>query len=307
MFITAGNSQAPITKRVYAPQEEPPNFRGLLFKQEISGEVEILKYSGETDPDSSPDIPPDAVTSRGVYISVDGIGQDWNTHRQQIADWFHGGADYGVKIAGPVIGIHEGEGKNSLSDGLRILKNTVYTKALQSKLRSPDSLRASVYADDPSVKAIYDQLSQSLRVGREVTLMAHSGGASQVALALTLLAQDSRTDWKPLIAEKVRVLGTAPAAHRQDLEAAGVESDKIMITGSVKDPVYRFYRNFLNPKKPLTLLSFLADGLSASLQFALNRGPFHQGEYIFSQNIDEGNHRIGQFLEGGKGSDSPLP
>lgn len=281
--------------------------RGLLFKQESNGEVEVLKYSGQTDPNSAPDIPPDAVTPKGVYISVDGIGQDWNTHRQQIADWFHGGADYGVKLPGPVIGIHEGEGKNSLSDGLRILRNTCYIKTLQSKLRSPDALRDAVYANDPSVKAIHDQLCQSLRVGRQVTLMAHSGGASQVALALTLLAEDSRTDWKPLISEKVRVLGTAPAAHRKDLEKAGVESDKIMITGSVKDPVYRFYRNFLNPRNPLTHMKFLADGLSASVQFALDRGPFHQGEYVFSQNIDGGEHRIGQFLQGGKGSDSPLP
>lgn len=306
MFISAGNSPTPIMKRFYAPQEEPPNLRGLLFKQESNGEVEILKYSGQTDPRSSPDIPPDAVTPRGVFISVDGIGQDWNTHRQQIAHWFHGGADYGVKLPGPVIGIHEGEGKNSLSDGWRILKNTVYTKALQSDIKSPDSIRESVYANDPSVKAIHDQLSQSLRVGREVTLMAHSGGASQVALALTLLAKDSQTDWKPLISEKVRVLGTAPAAHRKDLEKAGVDSDKIMITGSVQDPVYRFYRNYLNPKNPLTLLRFLADGLSASVQFALNRGPFHQGEYVFSMNIVEGKHQIGEFLEGGKGSDSPL-
>ena len=95
---------------VYLPQEEPPNLRGLLFMQNKDETVEVLRYSGQSDPGTPPDIPEDAVVDGRVYISIDGIGQDWAKHRSQIRDWFHGGADYGVELPGPVVGIHEGEG-----------------------------------------------------------------------------------------------------------------------------------------------------------------------------------------------------
>jgi hypothetical protein len=299
----------PLAKRpreIYLPQEEPPNLKGLLFMQKRDETVEVLRYSGESSPETPPDIPDEAVIDGRVYISVDGIGQNWDKHRSQIRDWFHGGADYGVKIPGPVIGIHEGEGKSSLHDGVRVFKNTLFTKALQKGV-SPDTVREKIYHNDPSVKAIHDQLAQSLRVGREVTLMAHSGGGSQVALALALMAQDENNDWKPAISEKVRVLGTASAGHRKDLEWARVASDNIMMTGSERDPVYRFYRNHIDVEKPWTLLRFLSDGVGGAIKFALKPGPFHQGEYIFAQNINGESHRIGDFLSGGVGRDAPLP
>lgn len=292
-------------KEVYSLDEEPPNLRGLLFLQRKDSTVEVLRYSGESEPTGPPDIPPEAVTEHGVFISVDGIGQDWGRHREQIRDWFHGGVEYGFELPGPVVGIHEGEGKNTLSDGARILRNTVYTKRLQC---DPSlDLRAKIYANDPSVKTIHDQLAQSLRAGRQVTLMTHSGGAAQVALALTLMAADQSEDWKPAIADKVRVLGMAPAAHRKDFELAGVEPSNIMMTGSRKDPVYRFYRNFLNPRRPSSLLRFLVDGVSASVKFALSPGPYHQGEYIFPQNEGPGGNRLEEFVLGSPGVDRPLP
>jgi hypothetical protein len=279
--------------------------RGLLFMQNKDETVEVLRYSGESDPDTPPDIPSEAVTKSGVYISVDGIGQDWNGHRAQIRDWFHGGADYGVELPGPVIGIHEGEGKTAIHDGARILKNTFYTKLLQ-RGRSPEGLREKIYANDPSVKTIHDQLAQSLRVGRQVTFMAHSGGGSQVALALALMATDESSEWKPAISQKVRVLGTAAATHRNDLEWAGVESENVMMTGSKRDPVYRFYRNHIDAHRPSTLLGFIGDGVGAAIKFAFDQGPYHEGEYIFGGNKADGEHRIGNFLAGGVGRDAPL-
>lgn len=292
-------------RQTYSLQEEPPNFRGLLFSQEPDGEVTILAYSGETDPDDAPDIPDNATIDNHVYISVDGIGQDWNRHREQIRSWYHGESDYGVNLQGTVIGIHEGEGKNSLVDGWRIVKNTVYLKALQGGLSDRQKLRERIYSNDPSVKTIHDQLAQSLRVGREVTFMAHSGGASQVALALALYGQDQEA--RSQIADHVRILGTAPAASFQDFEKSGVKSESILLTGSEKDPVFQIFRRDWKITRPHTVAPVLGRALWSGLRFLKDRGPYHQGEYIFEHNKEQGKHRLADFLSGGPGGVYELP
>ena len=308
MLIGRSQKPQPIRQRqVYTLDEEPPNLRGLLFMQNKDATVEVLRYSGESDPDTPPDIPNEAVTKHGVFISVDGIGQDWNTHRTQIRDWFHGGEEFGVELPGPVVGIHEGEGKSTVHDVVRVLKNTAYIKALQSDRFDLSTVRDKAYKNDPSVKTIYDQLQQSLKVGRQVTFMTHSGGASQVALALALAAVEGGEDTRAAIAEEVRFLGTAPAGHRNDVEWAGVKPENVMITGSQRDPVYRFFRNHLHHAHPSTFFKFLFDGVGAAVKFAFQPGPYHQGEYIFAHNQTEGGHKIADFLEGGVGKDSPLP
>jgi hypothetical protein len=294
-------------RRLYGLQEEPPELQGLLFQQYPDGTVRVLRRSGETDPDSVPDIPADAVMKGSVFISVDGIGQNWNRHREQIRDWFHGGADFGTSLPVSVIGIHEGEGQSGLHDGLRILKDTALNKTLQSGRVSTDWVRQRAYQVDPAVKTVYDQLRQSLKAGRQVTLMVHSGGGAQVALALSLLACEEDGPWRQRIADDVRILGTAPAASRQDFEWAGVEADSIMVTGSRRDPVHAFFRNHLDPGKPCSLLPFAFLGVATSLRFALKPGPFHQGEYIFGSNQRDGVHQIGEFLAGGPGHDSLIP
>ena len=75
--------------------------RGLLFQQNPDGKVTILARSGQTDPDSPPDIPSEAVHDNRVFISVDGIGQDWTRHREQISDWFQGEPNMEWTLAGP--------------------------------------------------------------------------------------------------------------------------------------------------------------------------------------------------------------
>lgn len=308
MNLSASSKQRPAFsgRRVtYKFNEEPPDMKGLLFQQEQDGSVQILARSGETDPDSSPDIPDSALHGDQVFISVDGIGQDWSRHREQIRDWFQGNADYGVDLGGTVIGIHEGEGKNALSDGWRIVKNTALLKALQDGVGDVDKLRDAAYANDPSVKTIHDQLAQSLKVGRKITFMAHSGGASQVALALSLFSQaDSQ---RQLIEENVRVLGTAPAASSKDFVLAGVRDENVLVTGSKRDPVFQIFKNFWRPRRPWTLLPVVGQALWTGAKFVLKSGPFHQGEYIFEQNRTANSHRIGEFLEGGTGGQNPLP
>lgn len=309
MLVSSSSSGRAQVKfdQTYGLQEEPPELRGLLFQQNQDGSVRLLRRSGETDPDTPPDIPEEALVGDRVFISVDGISQDWRRHREQISEWFHAGSDYATSVKGPVIGIHEGEGPSALHDVLRVLKDTLLTKGLQSGLLKLRQARERAYANDPSVKTIYDQLKQSLRVGRQVTLMVHSGGAAQAALALALLGAESGGRWRPRIAESVRVLGTAPAAHRRDFEWAGVRGEEIMVTGSRRDPVYGFYSHHVDPKRPWSLLPFLGGGALTSLKFAFHSGPFHQGEYIFSANKGPEGHAIQQFLDGGQGSDRELP
>lgn len=291
--------------RSYDPLEEPPDMRGLLFQQNPDGKVTILARSGQTDPDSPPDIPSEAVHDNRVFISVDGIGQDWTRHREQISDWFQGGAEYGVDLGGPVIGIHEGEGKNTLSDSWRILKNVVALKKLQIGGERSEDFRQSVYANDPSVKTVYDQLTQSLKAGREVTFMAHSGGAAQVALALALYAADAKHG-REKIAAGVRVLGTAPAASFEDFTSVGVREENVLVTGSTRDPVFQMFRNFWTPQKPFSLLPSVARTLWSGGRFLLQPGPYHQGEHIFQHHQKDGSHRLGEFLAGGPGGRYPF-
>ena len=278
--------------------------RGLLFQQEPGGKVTILARSGETDPESAPDIPEPALHGNRVYISVDGIGQDWTRHREQIGDWFQGGAKFGVDLDGPVIGIHEGEGKNTLTDSWRILKNVTALKKLQAGGARTEEIRRAIYANDPSVKTIFDQLSQTLRAGREVTFMAHSGGAAQVALALALYGSDPAKVEQ--IGEGVRVLGTAPATSFEDLAQAGVQEENILVTGSTRDPVFQSFKDFWTPRRPLSLLPVLGQALWSGGQYLLQPGPYHQGEYIFPRHQEGDHHRLADFLAGASGGFYPL-
>ena len=278
--------------------------RGLLFQQNVDGRVTVLARSGQTDPGSEPDIPEEALHGDRVFISVDGIGQDWSRHREQISDWFQGGVDYGVDLGGPVIGIHEGEGKNTLADSWRILKNVVALKKLQVGGGRSERVRQDIYANDPSVKTIFDQLAQSLKAGRDVTFMAHSGGAAQVALALALYGPDSQR--RDEIADRVRVLGTAPAASFEDFASAGVREENILVTGSTRDPVFEIFRNYWTPQKPVSLLPVLGRAAWSGARFLLQPGPYHQGNHIFPYHQQEGGHRLGDFLAGGPGGSYPL-
>lgn len=315
MFISASSQSSPLrapTKSEgiscrYRLAEEPPELRGVLFQQDHDGTVTLLKRSGETDPNGPPDIPPDAAVDGEVFISVDGIGQDWTRHREQIRDLFHGGLPVGVDLQRPVIGIHEGEGKNGISDGLRIVKDTLILKSLQAGILSPARAKNSAYRNDPAVKTVYDQLRQSLEVGRQVTFMVHSGGGAQVALAMSILALEEGERFGDAIGDSVRVLATAPAATEQDFLNAGVERENLFLTGSGRDPVHRFYRQHTDFRQPISLLAALADGLVGTGRFVMDRGPHHSTEYIFENNRTPNGSHIERFLDGGPGGYFPVP
>jgi hypothetical protein len=291
---------------VHGPQEEPPELYGALFQQETDGTVRVLRYSGETSPTSPPDIGEDAAGDGQVFLSVNGIDQDWVSHRQQITDWYHGGfAISGAHLDRPIIGIHEGDRKGA-ADVLRILKNTLILKTFQGGMGSLETIREAAYANDPSVKTIHDQVRQSLAVGRQVTLMAHSGGGSQVALALTLLSEEGG-EWQQAISDRVRVMGTAATTTRQDLRRAGVEEDNIFLTYSKRDSVPGFYTTPTSMTRPFSILRAAGRGLFLRLRETLKPGPWHEGHYIFEHNMTERGSRIDAFLQGGGGGTYRIP
>ena len=290
---------------VYGPTEDPPELRGALFQQERDGTVKILRTSGQTSPTSPPDIGQDAAANGEVFISVNGIDQDWAGHRQQIKDWYHGGFSTGANWNRPIIGIHEGDRKTA-SDQVRILKNTLILKVLQSGFAPVDTVKKAAYQNDPSVKTIYDQLRQSLEVGRKVTLMAHSGGGSQVALAMSILAREKDGLWEDAIGDKVRVMATAATATRDDLVRAGVKEENVFMTYSKKDAVPGFYRTPTDLRRPFSLLRAGVRGGYLRLREKMNPGPWHQGHYIFEHNMTPQGSRIVNFLEGGKSGTYPI-
>lgn len=292
--------------RRYTLQEEPPELRGVLFLQETDGAVTLLRRSGETDPNGPPDIPPEAAPNDEVFISVDGIGQDWGRHREQISEWFHGGMPSGANLNRTIVGIHEGEGKNGLTDGWRIVKDTAILKSLQAGFISADTAKKAAYRTDPAVKTIYDQLRQSLEASRQVTFMVHSGGGAQVALAMSILAKEQEGRLQQAVGESVRVMGTAAAASPEDFRRAGVKTENLFLTGSRKDPVHRFFRKHMNFRKPLSVVKALGDGIAGSVGFLLKKGPYHEGEYIYQQNMTEQGSRIESFLKGAPGGLYPI-
>lgn len=284
---------------------DPPELRGALFQQEPDGTVKILRTSGQTSPDGPPDIPIEALHQGEVFLSVNGIDQDWQGHQQQIKDWYHGGFSNGANWNRPVIGIHEGDRPGAADIG-RVFKNTMLLKRLQAHLGTVEAVKQAAYNNDPSVKAIHDQVRQSLAAGRQVTLMAHSGGGSQVALALTLLSREGEGAWADEITSKVRVMGTAATATRGDFERAGVKDENLFLTSSQNDAVPAFYRTDTDLKNPISLLRGGVRGLSLYVKNKFQLGQWHEGHYIFSQNDRPGGNRIVDFLNGAPGGSYPI-
>lgn len=280
-----------------AERGEPPHLRGLVFKQSPDGTSENLRFSGQTTPEG-PDIPVDAVVDGSVLISVDGIGQEVSEHHRQIKDLLHGGSEVGANLQRPVLGVHEGSGPDRKSDLLRIGRNVIFTKALQSGLFNAEKIEKIAYRNDPSVKAVKDLLQQALESGLKVTLMAHSGGGSQVALALNLLSRQNGGLWKKKIPDNVRVLSLAGAASSKDY--SGVRSQDLLYTGSRRDDVYKMFHNHLHPWAWHRNLPFLKNGVEAALGIGVDKST-HALDYIFAQHETEQGNRLEGFLRGVSG------
>ena len=130
---------------------DPPKYNGAIFQQDSDGTVKILKLSGQTSPDGPPDIGPEAAPNDEVFISVNGIDQDWEEHHQQIKDWWQGGFPNGANFERPVIGIHQGN-RPGLADQVRVFKNTMLLKTLQAGWSSAEKTQSPPIRTTPRSK-----------------------------------------------------------------------------------------------------------------------------------------------------------
>jgi hypothetical protein len=286
-------------ERAESPRAEPPELRGAVLLQHKTGSSEIVRYSGQTTADGQ-DIPAEAVVNDEVVIYVDGIGQRIKEQQRQIAALLHGGSEAGADLDRPIIGVHEGQGKSGTSDVLRIAKNTLFTKALQTGLAPNSLIEKAAYKNDPSIKSIKDLLHQSLDAGLKVTLMAHSGGGSQVALALNLLSREQGGRFQKALADDVRLLSIAGAASAEDYQKGGLNPENLLYTGSQQDEVYRLFHNHIEPVAWHKNLPFIGDGISVLRGKNIDKST-HAPDYLFAEHKTGEANRLEDFLEGGRG------
>ncbi|MHB2015426.1 MAG: hypothetical protein ACYCW6_00620 [Candidatus Xenobia bacterium] len=289
---------------VATAKKEPSDEHGIVYLEDADGSWCTLKTSGQTTPDGR-DIPDRAVKNNRVVISVDGIHQSFAKHRQQIESLLessrpHG---YGANVGQPVVGIHEGVGRNILADLWRIEIDRDCLSALEGHALPVSRIHRVAYHEDPAVKAVYDEVRQSLEQHRDVQLVVHSGGGAETALALTLL---SREGFQDAVRQHVRVAALAPAASRKDFEKAGLKAENIFYSGSKRDPVWRLCHHYVP-----SWLAFMHVPIALSSLYELahqHNFQYHSPDYIFARNVlPDGSSRIQRFLDGGRGGEYTLP
>lgn len=282
-------------------REEPLPLRGVVFQQSPGQRIRVLRNSGETKDTLPADIPASAVKNNRVVIYSDGIHHELPEEERHIEMFLQGASPEGANVLQDVIGIHEGAGKSTFHDSMRIGKVLGLRKLLESGLVSPQWASKKLFAIDPAVKSVHDEVKQSLLAGRKVQLMAHSGGGAETAAALTLLKREGMGDQ---IRDNVRLLSIAPAASYKDLVQSGVKEENLYYTGSKHDPVYSVFHHHLGA---LSVGSDIGFGVAAGkflvsmLHKDPNRMVYHSPDYIFAHNMDENGQRIQRFLDGGPG------
>lgn len=296
--------------------EEPPEVRGVVFEQYEDGRVQILKRQWEQQPDippgGQPDIPADAVRDNRVVIYTDGIQQGiWNQKDQirRLLQAPRQHPDHGGSVDQPVIGIHEGKHLHARDAIKRIAMDWTYLKALQGRFVPEPWVHKKIFTADPVVKSVHHQIRQSLQAGRDVQLVAHSGGGAETALALTMLSREDGGRWKNVIKNHVRVLAMAPAVSKKDYELAGVKPENVFYTGSANDPLYHWASHYVTPALAMSNLPTLKAGIE-SLLMLRDRDPlpYHAPDYIFWRNVQpDGTQRIQTYLDGGPGGQFELP
>ncbi|MGE0489554.1 MAG: hypothetical protein AB7S38_10110 [Vulcanimicrobiota bacterium] len=306
-MTTIGNRYPPGSYKqqqdFYDVKPEEDRLCGVVFQQDASGQMRPLKWSGETSHETGPggpDIGPEAVARDTVLITVDGIHQSFEEHQRQIHELLHEGSDLGVAWPADVIGIHEGSGTTILHDSARQAGNLLALKSAEAGLMPPAWAESKIFANDPAVKAVRDQVQQCLDNGRKVILMTHSGGGIESALALALLAGQGNGAYKEAIGSRVRVLSLASGVAREDFEAAGVKRDNIYYTGSRTDLAWQLAKQFLPDGLGAALkgIYYWADGAPSEEILA------HSPDYLFAAN---GTESIKAFLDGGPGGYFEVP
>ncbi len=256
----------------YSVRPEPRKLCGAVFLQQPDGSVTLQKGA---------ELPAGAVRDNRVIVYVDGIHQSFPEQQRQIRELM---SDLGQ----PVVGVHEGSGTTILHDSRRQAKNLVYLKSLQNDLEDAHSLRSRVFHNDPAVKSVFNLLRQGLDAGRDITLVTHSGGGIEAALALHMLADKGYTE---KIESQLRVLSLASGVSPEDFQTAGVKSEHLYYTGSDADLAFQLARHFL----PVAVPGALGGALSWLLERPADEVLAHSPDYLFEAN---GKTALENFMTG---------
>ncbi len=256
----------------YNVRPEPKELRGAVFLQRPDGTV---------DPQRGPRLPEEAVRDNRVIVYVDGIHQSMQEQQRQIRELM---SDMGQ----PVVGVHEGSGTTILHDSQRQAKNLVYLKSIQTDLEDASSLRSRIFSNDKAVKSVYNLVRQGLDAGRDITLVTHSGGGIEAALALHMLAEKG---YGQKIESQLRVLSLASGVSPEDFTTAGVKQDHLYYTGSDADLAFQLARHFL----PVAVPGALGGALSWLLERPAEEVLAHSPDYLFEAN---GKTTLENFMTG---------
>jgi hypothetical protein len=285
---------------------EPSSMFGMVYAHHPHGHVHTLALSGQTTPQPAPGCGPlipdkDAPDGRVVFF-VDGIQQSRAGESHEINSLLQSSEAAGCDVRQPVIAVHEGKRASRFKDIARITREVFLLKEAQMPWANTARLLTKC-GFDPAVKALHDELRQSMDAGRTVTLAAFSGGGEEAALALQLLSLEDGGAMREQLAERVRVLALSPAASREDFLLAGIRPQNLYLSASRKDPLYKYSKNFVHPFNLVANIPAVIGGLNA-VAHLLNQTDMrtHNTHYIFGKNVtSQGDKPIQAFLDGGPG------
>lgn len=256
----------------YKVRPEPRRLCGAVYLQHPDGRVENRRRL---------EVPAEAVVDNRAVIYLDGIHQSIGEQQRQIRELFSG-------MNRPILGIHEGSGTTILHDSHRQARNLLALKSIQTGTLGSDTLRSRIFRNDPAVKAVYNVLRQGLEAGTQLTLVTHSGGGIEAALALAMLQEKG---YRGPIEQQVRVLSLASGVAPEDFTGAGVRTENLYYTGSKADLAFQLARNFL----PVAVPGALGGALSWALERPSEEVLAHSPDYLFQAN---GQAELESFMQG---------
>lgn len=261
---------------------EPRKLRGAVYVQTPAGDIQARR-------DRS--VPPQAIADNRVVIYLDGIHQSIGEQQRQIRELMSG-------MGRPIVGVHEGSGKTILHDSHRQANNLLALKTIQGGGLSAETLRSRIFKNDPAVKSVFNLLRSGMDAGTDITLITHSGGGIEGALALAMLNEKG---YGPKISQHLRVLSLASGVAPEDFTRMGVKSENLFYTGSKADLAFQLARNFL----PVAVPGALGGALAWALERPFEEVLAHSPDYLFQAN---GQAELESFMEGkspGKFSEVP--
>jgi hypothetical protein len=273
------------------PYRDAPAAHGELYEIRPSEPLRVLRQRDETRPNGA-DVPDDAVSNRRVVLGVEGVDGKPASYDRMLSSTLLGTSS-AVDLQQPILMVHEGIETCAGVSLARIMRDDCELKELEHGDRlAPET----IFAHDPAVKTTRDVLQQSLDRGLDVLLLAHSGGGTESALALSLLSSED-SKYRGEIRDHVKVLSLAGASTPIDYEAAGVPADHVLYVGDSRDPVARTVSRGDDPKQ--SPVEGRRELLDAVRSFASDSDGFHahQPDNIVRQNQAE----VAAFLVGGPG------